>query len=361
MTGIRISAWALGLSLLLAATAQAQTTLSKDNDPSLILLIWDPVNKVSYSRDTGLLGSTLYDQLSDAGSQQFWTLDPAVDTNFKKFVDATDKLDNDLWMVIGGGKAGSGNGPGKQVVFTTMKNTTANGVLNPQWDFLTKKTNLQVRSQASNFETNLYTALEGGNSTGSSYASAPSGFASSFDTASSNAYVGNLGQLLGDIETGLSGGEAMFGGADGFDTGNALGAGGSSSWFYYMTPSDLKTNSISTVSAFANSAYDAYWGLARTTNTGGQQELVLSFTMQASVTSTTTAAGAVRRNQTDYTAGYGIAKPISTPGGEFAGWVPSSELLGGGTVSAVPEPTSALLMALGLGGLVAATRRHRRG
>lgn len=360
MNGIRKSIGALGLGLLLGTVAQAQTTLSFDNNPSLILLIWDPVAKVSYSHDTGLFGSTLYNGLSSSGSQQFWSLDPATDPNFASYLQASGDLANDVWMVIGGGKAATGNGPSQQVIYSTMINTTANGVLNPQWGNLVDKTNKNIRDVTGAFETSLYGPLMSGSGSTNNYATAAPGTASSFDASSSAAYAGNLAPVLTDPQNGLDGGDGMLGNG-GFDTGNTLGATGSSSWFYYLTTSSISPNSKITVSAFANSAYNAYWGLARTTNGSGQQELVLSFTMQASVTSTTTAAGAVRRNQTDYTAGYGIAKPITTPGGEFAGWVPSSELLGGGTVSAVPEPTSALLMALGLGGLVAATRRRRRG
>ncbi|WP_077036976.1 hypothetical protein [Pelomonas sp. KK5] len=356
--GHRNSIVALGLGLLLGSLAQAQTVLASDTDPSLILLIWDPVAKVSYSHDTGLLGKSLYSGLSNDGSQQFWTLDPATDANFAKYLAASGDLANDVWMVIGGGKAASGTGPGTNVIYSTMVNTTANGVLNPQWDGLVGQPNSNLRSVTSSFPTSVYNPLMGG-ATNNNYATAAPGTASSFDTAGSDAYVGNMAPVLAGLESGgLDPGEAMFAKSNGFDTGNALGASGSSSWFYYLTSSSIKAADKISVSAFANSAYDAYWGLARTTNSANQQELVLSFTMQAAVTPTQTAAGALRRNQTDYAAQYSFAQQLGTPAGEFAGWTPSSALLGN-TVTAVPEPASALLAVLGLTTLLAVRRKRK--
>ena len=364
MFGVRTSAQALGLALLASLGVQAHAaTLSTDNNPSLILFIWDPVNKVSYSRDTGLTGATLYSGLSDAGSQQFWTLDPSTDTNFAKFVQASTNLSQDEWMVIGAGKANLGSGPGSSAVFTTLINTVLQDdqpTLNPEWPNFTTITNTNMRGKAGLFAANMYAQLTNGNNTTyNNYATAPSGTASSFDASSSSAYFGNMTSVFSD-PTGYTSGDQLFAnGGAGFDIGNTLGSSGSSSWFYYMTPSSTssKSSALISVSAFANSQEDAYWGLARTTDTSGQQELVLSFTLPSAITQTTTALGAVRRVQTDYAAQYGIAAPVVNPRGEFSGWTPSTLL---DEPVAVPEPASNMLMLLGLGGVFAAARRARR-
>jgi len=365
MFGIRLFAGAASLALMMTSgvSAQAQGLVGGTNDPSLVLLIWDPVNKVSYSRDTGLTGLSLYTGLSSAGSQQFWTLDPATDANFSQFLKASSNLAQDQWMVIGGGKLTAGTGPGTNTVFSTMINTVQNGTLNPEWGDLTDVTNSEMRASAASFLTAVYAPLN--NDTGTTYntyATAKPGAGSSFDTPSSTGYVGNMQPALSDGLTGLSAGEAIFGGyatngGQGFDTGNLIGATGSSSWFYYLTPSNTKTGSLISVSAFSNSAQDAYWGLARSTDTGGQQELVLSFTLPSAVTPAATAQGVVRRNLSDFTAQYGTAQQIAGPNGQFAGWTPSTTLE---PAAVVPEPTSPTLLTLGLAGVLAAVRRARR-
>ncbi|MBV8468072.1 MAG: hypothetical protein JO218_19175, partial [Burkholderiales bacterium] len=315
MFGVRTSVRFLAVSVaaLMSLGAHGQG-LSSGNDPSLLLMIWDPVNKVSYTRDTGLTGATLYNGLSNAGSQQFWTLNPSTDASFAQFLNASPDLSQDEWMVFGGGKSALGTGPGSNVAFTTMINTVLvdnQPTLNPEWSLITSITNNTVRSKAANFSVALYTPLMRGNGTAyNNYATAASGTGSSFDTPSSTSYIGNLTQLLSNPTDALSSGDGFGTPNAGYDIGNLIGASGSSSWFYYLTPSSTstKTTVLSTVSAFSNSAQDAYWGLARTTNSNNQQELVLSFTLPSAVTQTTTILGAIRRNQTDYTAQYGVAQ-----------------------------------------------------
>lgn len=362
MFDVRKSIGSLGLtSLLLAfgAPAHAQANLSASENSSLLLLIWDPVNKVSYSRDTGLQGLSLYNGLTDAGSQQFWTLDPSTDASFAQFSQVSTDLSKDIWMVVGNGHS-NGTTAGTNNVFTTMVNTVLGDdgepMLNPEWPQLTGVKNQLLRSQLVSADA-LYKLGSGNGTAYNNYLTAPPGTASSFDTSGSVGYVGNMKPILSDAESGLEAGDAMFGGAPGFDTGNLIGASGSSSWFYYMTPSSSKNTSLSLVSAFANSGELAYWGLARTTNASNQQELVLSFTLPSAITPAATAQGLLRRNQTDYTAQYRNAVQIGVSDDEFAGWAPSPLLE---VQAAVPEPGSLLLMALGLGGVLTATQRRNR-
>ncbi len=191
---------------------------------------------MSYSRDTGLYGKTLFDGLSNSGSQQFWTIDPAADPSFAKFSQASGDLSNDVWLVIGGGKS-AGVIAGTNNIFTTMVNTVADGELNPQWEFLTGVNNSSLRNKTTDFSGTLYSPLSAGNGTAfNNYATVSAGnYASSFDDASSGSYLGSMTRLLGNADGGLSAGDALFGGnsPQGFNTGNTLKTEGTSSWFYY--------------------------------------------------------------------------------------------------------------------------------
>jgi hypothetical protein len=372
MNRARASLYLLTLGLLLAGarTATAQSTtpglVGTGPDPSLVLFIWDPVNKVSYSHDTGYTGLTLFNGLTSAatgGQQTFITIDPAKDSNFAQFLQASPDLSQDLWLVAGGGYTGSGFTANQSNIFTTMVNTVLvnnQPTKNPEWDTLTSVTNQVLKNTTPQFGTVMYAPLNAGNggtsATYNTYATAVPGEGSSFDSSASNGYLGNMRGLFMDA-TGLATGDMLL---PGVDSGNVVGATGSSSWFYYLTSSNTDPKKITTsakqapisVTAFNSGDQLAYWGLARTTNAGNQQELVLSFTLPPAMTATITAAGVARRNGTDYIASYGSARLIDMP--------TTGAVLTTAVVAAVPEPSSWLLMAGGLAGVFAAARRQRQ-
>ncbi|QPF76521.1 PEP-CTERM sorting domain-containing protein [Roseateles sp. DAIF2] len=130
---------------------------------------------------------------------------------------------------------------------------------------------------------------------------------------------------------------------------------GNSSWFYYATSSNGDMYGPLLVDEFDNAGHDGYWGLA----VNAKGEYILSYTQETAVTKVSTALGLQRRARTDFAAGVignNSTRFIAAPAGEFAGWTPN----GGATVSAVPEPSSWLMLGLGLAGLAAlqARRRH---
>lgn len=363
----------------LAGLAQPAIAQLKDGnadgtspDPSLVLMIWDPTAKVAYTHDTGKTGRTLYNtvttnangQPNTGGLQDFLTLDPAKDSNFAQFVQKSPDLSKDYWLVFGGGGSSSKKFAGSYVMYTTLVNTLVDGQVNPQWTDLTSVTNGDLKLHSVGFQNSFYSAFNAAaGNLNNNYATAAAGTGSSFETPSTMGYLFDPAvnpNFFADKKDSTLPGEALQLGTANVDAGNLIGANGSSSWFYYLTFSNSDPNKAPKVtqepmaiSAFANTAKLAYWGLARTTNSANQQELVLSFTLPSALTATTTAAGAARRNGTDYIASYGAARLIDLPTTDTA-------LASAVITSAVPEPSSWLLMAGGLVGVGAVARRQQR-
>ncbi|MCV2365151.1 PEP-CTERM sorting domain-containing protein [Paucibacter sp. DJ1R-11] len=332
---------------LLAAGSSAQASIATDNQPELLLVLWDPVAKLSYTKDLGMDASSFWVLAQqDAGYQKLINLDP-TDKALLEFKKGSTVVANQRWAVFAV-DAGPSLKPGDTRLYTTVQQGPAEGVVNPHWQDL----NAMAAGDL------LFTAREMPNQfIGSLNFSKPSdrafnthgaseGFdrnvnGSSFDTASSGGYfAGRSGfsaraNLLADGDS--------FGGA--FSVSNAVGK---SSWFYYVTNS---ANGSLAVDEFDNLSYNGYWGLAQ--NSSGNY--VLSFTQQAAnspAANAVTGAGLQRVNQTDYAAGF-ESRWIDSPTGEFADFQAN-------TVSAVPEPQSWVLLGLGLASLWAGRRQGGR-
>lgn len=364
-TGLGLFALAGGSQALIASGA---SDTGGDN-PELVLWMYDPVKEVSFTKDLGIYAAPFNADLDnsknffvqaqqDGGYQKFF--EPLnSDVNFKKFLTISSNPANQLWAIYAASNVDF-FGPGSWNVFTTLKSTDVDGVLNTNYTELTQVNNRDIAEVAGGLAI-AYDALNEGTSSTPLVDTDPLGLniynshRHEGEIASSDEYLLYNGSSFD--QKGLT--FPYYRGISNDDTGrlynylpSTLNAVGSSSWFYYLTPGSNVPegpNGKVLVDEFDNLGHDGYWGLAVDTN----GDYILSFTMESHLTAASTAQGLARRNRTDFSALYGGVRSVLNPANEFIGWTPN-----GSVISAVPEPSTYGLFGLGLAALAWRSRRR---
>lgn len=359
--------WARFLSATCAALAllqapHASAAIATDQSPELFLVMWDPVARVSYTKDLGLnlyagTDSALRESSfyvyaqQDAGFQQFWNLSTTGDAAYAQFRSLVADTSNVVWSVLAFDatqeEASSPGVPGDLQSFMTLRATSTPGVVGDSYSKLSALLNGDFLNQVPNMFGDLVSYLNQGTAgtPGSlnpfnSHAPADSYAAngSSTDVEGQLGYFGKSGAFL-----------SSFGLSCQCDLTTPIGR---SSWFYRVTTSDeFDLFGPVAIDEFDNLSNDGYWGLAVNPANG---QLVLSYTLAPATLQSlaATAAGRERASLTEYLAG-SMSRVIDAPGGEFAGYVMP-------VVTPVPEPGALLLLAAG-GLVLTASLRVTRG
>jgi PEP-CTERM motif len=344
--------------LSIFAMPMAQANIDSGNGAELYFVLWDRVAKVAYTKDLGLNNYNgtdpalrresffVYAQ-QDTGYQKFWNIDVS-DAAFTQFQSVASNTGNMVWAVLGvDGLDANSPTPGENRLFQTLKSTEVAGRNGAAYTSLQQFQNADLVIAASSDVFRFVTDLNNDKGNPFNTHLTPTGTAdnpalngSSFNAEGSAAYFGQGSTANED------GGFTTQGRTCNCSVLNPVGA---SSWFYSVTTSnDFEQTVPVSVDEFDNLGHDGYFGFAQNPANGS---FVLSYTLAAFSQSAaaTTAGGKARASLTEYIAG-GSSRLLTSPVGEFAGYVMP--------LSPVPEPSSLLLMAGGLAGLVWQRRKR---
>ncbi|MBY0235430.1 MAG: PEP-CTERM sorting domain-containing protein, partial [Burkholderiaceae bacterium] len=323
-----------------ASPAGPNSTFYKGNG-ELAFVVSDSEAKVSYTLDLGLDMNAFFISSQQETFTQLFI--PITDAQWAIFLPLVN-VANLRWTVFAT-QPSTNNLPGFNRIFTTAQQGSEAQIATMTNQLLS----------LGNSATTVSIFLGGVNATGTH--GGPANFP--VNGSSSNVQADKPSAYFGENSANWT--DTMNGKAP-FTMSNKLG---DSSWFYYLTRSSTSALDLISVDEFDNVGHDGYWGftkVADNANSPYKGQYLLSYTLEASTPKAATALGQARINLTDFSAGF-MARAYLPESTEFAGYRPSSLVMPSVTVSAVPEPASWGLMALGLlalGGRAARVRRAKR-
>lgn len=353
----------LAAAVLAAITVPALASIGLPQDgegfpAELVLTIWDPVAKASYTYDTGVAMASFLDVAqTDAGYQRFWTLDPANDTALARFMQPGTAKDRLQWFVAAVSVTGFGDQPGDTSMVTTLRATTQQGQTSAAYSALMARPSgayvadaqTSVAAYFGDLNTDGSNALNFHGARGPG--STPDNFAyngSSYTAEGQQGYVDGPNQPW------------RMSAAAGIDLTNPVGR---SSWFYHLQSqgSEADITAPVIVDEFDNLTNDGYWGLDVLDG-----RYILSYSLFTTGPSAAQRAFAASVGRTELNGGFrvtalaGVAA-MATEGRATIASRPVS--LGAVTLDAVtapvPEPASVALMAVGAAAVAAAAARRR--